>query len=79
MAVTPSDMVVVANRLPVDRTTDRNGETVWTTSPGGLVTALRPVLESSQGCWVGWPGTTADTPDEEIHVADMPEGAISLL
>ncbi|WP_041631052.1 alpha,alpha-trehalose-phosphate synthase (UDP-forming) [Corynebacterium terpenotabidum] len=77
--VTPSDMVVVANRLPVDRSVDRNGATVWNASPGGLVTALRPVLEANKGCWVGWPGTTADTPDEEISAADMPDGAITLL
>lgn len=77
--VTPSDMVVVANRLPVDRTVNSNGEVSWTTSPGGLVAALRPVLEGPQGCWVGWPGTTADSPDEEIDAADMPEGPITLL
>lgn len=71
-------MVVVANRLPVDRGVDRDGNTVWTTSPGGLVTALRPVLESSRGCWVGWPGTTADTPNEEVTAEEMPTGAITL-
>lgn len=76
-----SDMVVVANRLPVNPTTDDNGDTTWTPSPGGLVTALRPVLESSQGAWVGWPGATADSTDEEIHAGDMPDmdGGITLV
>ena len=55
-----SDLVVVANRLPVDRTTDEDGSTTWQTSPGGLVTALEPVMRSNSGAWVGWHG--ADDP-----------------
>jgi trehalose 6-phosphate synthase len=55
-----SDLVVVANRLPVDRTRDDDGTTTWQTSPGGLVTALEPVMRSNSGAWVGWHG--ADDP-----------------
>ena len=47
-----ADLVVVANRLPVDR--DEDGG--WRTSPGGLVTALLPVVRRTHGAWVGWPG-----------------------
>lgn len=56
----PSDhLVVVANRLPVqlDESTGR-----WGTSPGGLVSALAPVLRQRQGTWIGWPGI----PDQEF-------------
>ncbi|MDT3331113.1 MULTISPECIES: alpha,alpha-trehalose-phosphate synthase (UDP-forming) [Microbacterium] len=49
-----SDFVVVSNRLPVDRTDDENEP--WRRSPGGLVTALDPVMRSTHGAWVGWPG-----------------------
>ncbi len=49
-----ADFVVVANRLPVDRGDD-DGEP-WRRSPGGLVTALEPVVRSTGGAWVGWPG-----------------------
>ncbi|WP_413353598.1 alpha,alpha-trehalose-phosphate synthase (UDP-forming) [Microbacterium sp. 1P06AB] len=49
-----SDFVVVSNRLPVDRTDDENEP--WRRSPGGLVTALDPVMRSTNGAWVGWPG-----------------------
>ena len=28
----------------------------WSISPGGLVRALRPVLQNASGAWVGWPG-----------------------
>ena len=54
--------VVVANRLPVDRIVAENGDVAWGTSPGGLVTALEPVMRSQGGAWVGWHGA----PDEEV-------------
>jgi trehalose 6-phosphate synthase len=51
-----SDFIVVANRLPVDLVVTEDGERVWKRSPGGLVTALEPMLRSRAGAWVGWPG-----------------------
>jgi trehalose 6-phosphate synthase len=50
------DFVVVSNRLPVDRVVDPDGTERWQRSPGGLVTALEPVMRASDGAWVGWPG-----------------------
>jgi len=50
------DFVVVSNRLPVDRVLDDSGEPSWTRSPGGLVTALEPVMKLHEGAWVGWAG-----------------------
>ncbi|HWK91252.1 MAG TPA: bifunctional alpha,alpha-trehalose-phosphate synthase (UDP-forming)/trehalose-phosphatase [Luteimicrobium sp.] len=47
---------MVANRLPVDFTTDDDGSISWRRSPGGLVTALEPVMQSADGAWVGWGG-----------------------
>ncbi|MDJ1113567.1 alpha,alpha-trehalose-phosphate synthase (UDP-forming) [Microbacterium dauci] len=49
-----ADFVVVSNRLPVDRTDD--DAEPWRRSPGGLVTALDPVMRSADGAWVGWGG-----------------------
>ena len=46
--------MAVANRLPV-----RHGDDGWELSPGGLVTALRPVMASHEGAWVGWDGGSA--------------------
>nr|WP_182359345.1 trehalose-6-phosphate synthase [Tomitella gaofuii] len=51
-----SNFVVVANRLPVDLVTGEDGEPEWRRSPGGLVSALEPVLRNNSGGWVGWPG-----------------------
>jgi trehalose 6-phosphate synthase len=55
MSVPTSRFVVVANRLPVDRATGVGGQE-WRPSPGGLVTALGPVLRRHEGVWIGWPG-----------------------
>jgi trehalose 6-phosphate synthase len=57
--VSQAEFVVVANRLPVDR----DGDGGWRRSPGGLVTALEPVMRKSEGAWVGWPGQ----PDLDIE------------
>ncbi|MCQ9343647.1 alpha,alpha-trehalose-phosphate synthase (UDP-forming) [Corynebacterium kozikiae] len=58
--------VVVANRLPVDLNVAADGSTTWKASPGGLVTALTPILEKHHGCWVGWPGSV-DSSFEPFH------------
>lgn len=55
-------LVVVANRLPVDRVDGPSGPT-WVTAPGGLVTALEPILAASGGAWVGWPGVADEAID----------------
>lgn len=60
------DFVVVANRLPVDRAEGPDGAPEWQRSPGGLVTALAPVMRSAGGAWVGWHGA----PDEELDAFD---------
>ncbi|MBB1483403.1 trehalose-6-phosphate synthase [Tessaracoccus sp. MC1865] len=52
--------VVVANRLPVDRITADDGSVDWRTSPGGLVTALEPVMRRMGGAWVGWHGASGE-------------------
>ncbi len=54
--MTQADFIVVANRLPVDRSGDGEGEEAWRRSPGGLVTALEPVMRETDGAWVGWAG-----------------------
>lgn len=60
-----SDFVVVANRLPVDLERLPDGTTRWKRSPGGLVTALEPLLRKRRGSWIGWAGV-ADSDEEPI-------------
>ncbi len=61
-------VVTIANRLPV-----RRGEDGWELSPGGLVTALRPVMDAQDGAWVGWDGGTKGIP------ATLPDLSVRLL
>jgi trehalose 6-phosphate synthase len=60
--VTRSSFVVVANRMPVDEVTTATGRE-WRRSPGGLVTALHPVLVAQGGTWVGWAGGVGEAPE----------------
>ena len=62
------NIVTIANRLPV-----RMGEDGWELSPGGLVTALRPVMATHSSTWVGWDGGTRGVP------ATMPDLSVRLL
>jgi alpha,alpha-trehalose-phosphate synthase [UDP-forming] len=55
--------VVVACRLPVDRVAGPGGEMEWRASPGGLVTALEPVMRKTGGAWVGWQGSAGEAPE----------------
>ncbi len=60
------DFVVVSNRLPVDRVIEPDGSASWARSPGGLVTALEPVMRQNEGAWIGWGGQ----PDLEFEPFD---------
>ncbi|CAN5281704.1 trehalose-6-phosphate synthase [soil metagenome] len=55
-----SDFVVVANRLPIDMERHPDGTTSFKRSPGGLVTALEPLLRRRRGAWIGWAGVADD-------------------
>ncbi|HEU4346305.1 MAG TPA: trehalose-6-phosphate synthase [Actinoplanes sp.] len=71
-----SSFIVVANRLPVDEITGPDGEREWRPSPGGLVTALHPVLTEQSGTWIGWSGGVGDAPEpfelEGINIHPVP-------
>ncbi|RLV55038.1 trehalose-6-phosphate synthase [Aeromicrobium phragmitis] len=71
-----TDFVVIANRLPVDRVTSSTGEVQWRTSPGGLVTALEPVMRRHDGAWIGWHGAADEAlqPFEHagMHLVPIP-------
>jgi trehalose 6-phosphate synthase len=59
----------VANRLPVQQGDDGG----WELSPGGLVTALRPVMATHPGAWVGWDGGSKGMPQT------LPDSGIRLM
>ena len=55
---------MIANRLPIAY----DGETgEWSPSPGGLVSALTPILQQTRGSWVGWSGIADQRFDPFTH------------
>ncbi len=70
-----SDFVLVANRLPFEAHRDADGEISWERSPGGLVTALEPIMRERDCVWVGWSGQTSDakTYYDDDQVTNAPE------
>lgn len=52
--MTAPQLIVASNRLPAMPTGDRQREV------GGLVSALLPALEKTQGVWLGWSGAERD-------------------
>src|SRR5262245_3395465 len=62
--------VLAASRLPVDQVEADDGTVEWQQSPGGLVTALEPVLRDAGGVWIGWSGA-ADEQPEPFDAAGM--------
>ncbi len=65
-----ADLVIVANRLPVDRVEADDGTVTWRRSPGGLVAAIEPVMQERDGVWIGWAGG-ADDHDDLIEVEGL--------
>ncbi len=72
----PHEFVVVANRLPADIRVDEEGNVSSTPAPGGLVTALAPVMRAQDGAWVGWSGSADQSLDpfdtDGMHLVPVP-------
>lgn len=62
----PSNIVIVSNRLPVHRVKE-GGKSGWRTSPGGLVSALTPILKDRTSTWIGWAGSAGTAPKPFTH------------
>jgi trehalose 6-phosphate synthase len=72
-AARPADgygFVVAASRLPVDQVDDSEGKPGWRASPGGLVSALEPLMRKADGVWIGWSGAAGE-PAEPFDVSDL--------
>lgn len=76
------EFVVVSNRLPVEPALC--GGMQWRSSPGGLVSALQPVIAKTGGAWVGWTGETKREVESPVAFGgveggDWPEGRTSAM
>jgi trehalose 6-phosphate synthase len=58
-------LVVVSNRLPA-AIYQEAGHWAIKGSPGGLVTALAPIMRKTRGMWIGWPGCPPEAPADEL-------------
>ena len=67
-------LIVVSNRLPFALEPDEEGDWAITTSAGGLVSALEPVLRERGGTWIGWPGAAGEIPDGAFAKATRDAG-----
>src|SRR6266571_4861439 len=67
-------LILVSNRLPF--ALEPAGEGQWSVkpSPGGLVSALGPVLRGRGGTWIGWPGVAGEIPDAAAAEATRDAG-----
>ncbi|MDR3034630.1 MAG: trehalose-6-phosphate synthase [Kitasatospora sp.] len=67
--------MAAASRLPVDQAEGPESQVEWRPSPGGLVTALEPVMRQADGVWIGWPGAAGDPPEpfdaEGMHLVGV--------
>ena len=75
--VPPAKLVVVANRLPVEFIESETGELSWRHSPGGLVSALEPVLRDREALWIGWGGRLTEDAEGVLDPPDV-EGTCQL-
>ncbi len=59
----------------MDQVEGPDGTSEWQPSPGGLVTALQPIMQKADGVWIGWPGAAGDPPDpfdaEGMHLVGV--------
>jgi trehalose 6-phosphate synthase/phosphatase len=56
-------VILVSNRLSLSSSGPRRMSGSQCPLPGGLVSALGPVLRGRGGTWIGWPGVAGDIPD----------------
>jgi len=61
-------LIVVSNRLPVSLRRYGDGWRVQA-SPGGLVSAMDPILRRTNGVWIGWPGDSSGIGDAKRQEA----------
>ncbi len=69
-----SRLILVSNRLPFALEPAGGGQWSVKPSPGGLVSALGPVLRGRGGTWIGWPGVAGEIPDAPFAEATRDAG-----
>lgn len=63
-------LIIIANRLPLKVNRNDNNELEFVRSEGGLTTGLDSLETDIEKHWVGWPGTIAESQDDELIIRD---------
>lgn len=61
--------IIISNRLPI-RIERRNDELHFLPSEGGLATGLGSIYKQKNNIWIGWPGFTPESQEEEIMIRE---------
>ena len=61
-------LIIIANRLPLKVNRNDDNEFEFVRSEGGLTTGLDSLETDIEKHWVGWPGTIAESKDEELII-----------
>lgn len=70
---TPSPrLVLLSNREPFTKKKAKDGEERWIQKPGGLVSALTPVMTRSDGVWIAWAPESGETTRVLVPGGDAP-------
>lgn len=65
-------LIIVSNRLPVTIRPDKEPPENIEQSSGGLVSALRSVVNDyEEAIWIGWPGNHCENEDEEQKTTEL--------
>ena len=72
LSTRPGRLIFVSNRLPVTVSAEEGGYRM-SSSSGGLVTALLPILHARKGYWVGWAGPAPEEEAERLLAENGPE------
>ena len=67
-------LILVSNRLPFALERVGSGPWIVTSSVGGLVSAIEPVLRERAGTWIGWIGMAGDIPQAPLADASRNAG-----
>lgn len=61
-------LIIIANRLPLKVNRNEQNELEFVRSEGGLTTGLDSLNMDMEMHWIGWPGTYAESKEEEDYI-----------
>lgn len=65
-----SRLIIASNRLPI-KIEKTDNQFVSTPSSGGLATGLKSYHKSNNSVWIGWPGVSPDSEQEQNEITDL--------